>query len=185
MSRFLPFLVAALIPGALLPAQGLGVGSIDVQKVIFDYKKTREITEQLEKKLVTHAGTMRQEQSRIKGMMDSLEAMTGATEDPLDRLRSEKNIKLAQADLEVQEKNVRFQLEQELVVHMKKVYKEVLREAEAIAREKRLTIVFMLKTGDVDGRNREELSSNILVRPILYIDPAVDLTGEVIQRLNR
>jgi Skp family chaperone for outer membrane proteins len=182
MIRLFGALSAALLCLPLLPAQNLGW--IDVQKVIFDYKKTKDITEQLEKKMAAHAATIRQDQEKIKGLMESLE-LTGADGDPLERLKSEKNIKLAQVDLEIQEKNVRFQLEQDLVLHMKKVYKEVVREAEAIARERKFAFIFMINKGEVEGRTREEVSGNILVRPILYADPALDLTSEVIQRLNK
>lgn len=182
MTRLFIILALAILLGPVAPAQGLGW--IDVQKVIFEYKKTREIQDQLEKRVAAHGAEVRQEQERIKAMVESLD-LPGSDDDPLDRLRNERKIRLAQVDLEIKEKNVRYQLEQDLVTHMKKVYKEVLREAEAIARDRRLTVVYMINKGDVDGRTREEVSSNILVRPILYIDPSLDLTAEVLQRLNR
>lgn len=160
------------------------IGYIDVQKVIFEYKKTRDITDGLEKKLAAHRATVLQERDRIRGMVSAAE--NTVEEDPIARLTRDKEIRLAQVELEIKEKNVLVQLEQDLVVHMKKVYKEVLREAESIARDRRLQLVLMMNAKtDIEGRSQTEVSSNILVRPILYIDPALDLTAEVIARLNR
>jgi Skp family chaperone for outer membrane proteins len=92
---------------------------------------------------------------------------------------------LEQVDIELSEKSAIIQLEQDLVNHMKKVYKEVRREVEAVARERNLKAVFMVADAKISGRTREQVSSEILVRSVLWFDPSLDLTAELLRRLNK
>ena len=68
---------------------------------------------------------------------------------------------------------------------MKKVYKEVRREAEAVARARNLKAVFMVADAKISGRTRDQVSSEILVRSVLWFDPSLDLTAELLRRLNK
>lgn len=160
------------------------MGWVDVQKVVNEYKKTKDLTDQLEKRMAAHLASMAQEKQRIQALAESADA-SGADADPVKVLRDRRDIKLGEVGLEIMEAKARFLLQQDVVAHVKKVYAEVLREAEAIARERRLSVVFMVKGGELEGRTRDEVMSNVLIRPILFIDKTLDLTDEVIQRINR
>jgi Skp family chaperone for outer membrane proteins len=157
------------------------LGFVDVQRVIFEYKKTRDITESLEKKMQAHLERVRQQKASIRAKKENAEVLQGNS---LQQLQALKEIKLDEVELDLQQKNVSYRLEQEIVDHMKKVYAEILREVESLARDRNLTAVFMVSTEELGGRTRAEVSSNILVHPVLWFDPHQDLTTEIIQRLN-
>jgi Skp family chaperone for outer membrane proteins len=94
-------------------------------------------------------------------------------------------------EIELSERTNLFQRELDLVEHMKKVYQEICREAEAVARSRNLKAVFMIRGSKVEGRTQiegrtqSEVNTEILVRTVLWSDPALDLTSEILQRLNR
>ena len=35
------------------------------------------------------------------------------------------------------------------------------------------------------GRNETEVTNNIMVRPVIYFDPNMDITAEVVKNLNK
>lgn len=189
MLRFIPSaLLLAVALGASAPAQSLSVGFVDVQQVIFDYKKTKEITKTLENRIRQEQALVRQKKEALRVRIEELATVDTSDQKNaslLDRAKKERDIALEKVDIELQEKNALIQLEQDLVEHMKKVYQEIRRESEAIARERGLKAVFMVADDKIGGRTRDEVSSEILVRPVLWFDPSLDLTAELLQRLNK
>ncbi|MAG56994.1 MAG: hypothetical protein CMJ83_11930 [Planctomycetes bacterium] len=167
-------------------------GFINVESVILQYKKTAEISGVLRKRLEQEKAAVAMKKDRLRARLASLDAGTLAVEPKqdrnaavLERIRAEKDIALERVEIELSEKNNIIQLEQDLVAHTKKVYDEIRREAEVIARERGLKAVFMVANPKIEGRTRSEVNSEILVRPVLWFDPALDLTTETVQRLNR
>lgn len=183
----LRFMTAVFLLSSVASAQGLAIGFVDVQRVIFEYKKTKDITTTLENRIRQERRLVNQRKDALRARMEGLNDLgPGETNASLlERARLEKEIALEKVEIELSEKNALIQLEQDLVEHMKKVYKEVRRESEAVARERGLKAVFMVTDDKIEGRSRNEVSSEILVRPVLWFDSSLDLTTEILQRLNR
>ena len=181
------FMFAVLMLSQVASAQGLAIGFVDVQRVIFEYKKTTDITTTLEKRIRQERTLVAQRKEALRTRMEALDDLRPEQSNDalLKRVRIEKEIALERVEIELSEKNALIQLEQDLVEHMKKVYKEVRREAEAVARDRSLKAVFMSADDKINGRTRNEVSSEILVRPVLWFDSSLDLTSEILQRLNR
>ena len=181
MKTIFALALAAIFATEAAPAQGR-MGFVNVQRVILEYEKTAAVTEQLEKELQARSGELRQERAKIQVMKEGLDLFeTGS----IEQLQEMKKIRLLEVEAELQEKNVQILLEQRLVAHTKKVYQELLKEVEIMARERSLQVVFMVNAREIEGMTRDQVGSNILVRPILWFDPQLDLTSELIQRLNR
>ena len=180
--------LAVISVSAPVSAQGPSIGFVDVQKVVFDYKKTTEITKTLENRIRQEQSVLRQKKEALRQKIEQLPD-PDATEEKnaalLRRARIKRDIALERVDIELSEKSALIQLEQDLVAHMKKVYKEVRREAEAVARDRNLKAVFMVADAKISGRTRDQVSSEILVRSVLWFDPSLDLTAELLRRLNK
>lgn len=189
MLRLIPSaaLLVLLVTSGPVAAQGLSIGFVDVQKVIFEYKKTTEITRTLENRIRQERAIVKQKKAalRLKIEERQMAPVDEKNAGVLERAKFDRDIRLAQIDIELSEKSAIIQLEQDLVEHMKKVYKEVRREAQAIALDRGLKAVFMVADDKISGRTRDEVSSEILVRPVLWFDPSHDLTAELLQRLNK
>ena len=46
------------------------MGWVDVQKVVNEYKKTKDLTDQLEKRMAAHLASMAQEKQRIQALVN-------------------------------------------------------------------------------------------------------------------
>jgi Skp family chaperone for outer membrane proteins len=176
--------------GGEIRAQTLAAGFVDVDRAIDEYKKTKDILDTLTKKVEQERQLVRQKKRALQEKMDALESLE--TEPGMDRaaavleqLKRTREIKLQQVEIELSERTSLFQREQDMVEHMKKVDQEICREAEAVARSRNLKVVFLTKDAKIEGRTRSEVNTEILVRPVLWSDPALDLTSEILQRLNR
>jgi len=183
-------LLAALwgTPAPAGQAPVLEIGFVDVERVIQEYKKTREITRELDKRISEEKRLLAARKEALRHKMDALDALELEADD-LDAMvkgiQLKKEIALETVDIELSEKHALIQLEQGLVLHIKKVYSEICREAEAMARERGLKAVFMVANSKIEGRTRSQVNSEILVRPVLWFDPSLDLSSAMILRLNK
>jgi Skp family chaperone for outer membrane proteins len=184
MSRASVAVVAFVLVASSLRAQSIGF--VDVQKVVRDYKKTAEITANLDKRLIQVRNELKRDRDRLQTQIQDLEAasLTG-NEDPLKRLEDERTIAVARIQLEIREKHLVVELERDLVEHMKKVFKEIQREAQSISTERGLGAVFLVNTDEVEGKSQIEVMRSMVLRQVLWHDERLDLTAEILRRLNR
>ncbi|MSR74711.1 MAG: OmpH family outer membrane protein [Planctomycetes bacterium] len=173
-------LLMVLACSSILAAQG--VAFVNIERVVLEYKKTADITTQLENRLKQNT-----EQVRLKrqGLQQKLEALELSDAPALDRLQKERDLAIERVEIDLQEKGALLQQERELVEHLKKVYKEVQREVAAIGASKGLSAVLLLSNEELGGRTRNDVWAGIQLRSVLWRDEKLDLTAEVVQRLNR
>jgi Skp family chaperone for outer membrane proteins len=181
----LTFLVVALLA---LPAVAQKMAFIDVEAVILNYKKTNEITAALEKRVQAEMEFLRQGRRAIQERYAALELEQFDESDPaslLQRLKREKEIVLAEVDLENRDKSQRQLREREIVEHMKKVYVEVVKEVEIYCSSQGISAAFLVNGRPIEANTRNGVSSEILIKQIVWRDPALDITDQIVRRLNR
>ena len=180
MSRPLLVCCAVLVATSYLPAQSK-FGFVDVQEVILKYSKTAKITDDIEKDMRAAYETLRQKQEAIKARYDSLSLL----EDGLDRLRQLRQIKIDEVGLEIEDQNIKYQLETKLASHMKHVYEQVLRYSQSIAKDKGYEVIFLVTSEKLeDAATRADVSSGIVTRQVVWHDSSLDITQEVLKALN-
>jgi Skp family chaperone for outer membrane proteins len=67
----------------------------------------------------------------------------------------------------------------------KEVYLDVLDAVEKVAKERGFQLVLFKESPDQATRNYDELLEQVSRRKVLYSDPSLDITNEVLKRLNR
>lgn len=159
-----------------------GVGFVDVERVVLEYKKTADITTQLEARLKQNSEQVR---TKRQALLQKVEALELSDPPALERLQKERDLALEKVEIELQEKGALLQQERELVEHLKKVYKVVQREVAAIGASKGLSAVYLISRDELGGRTRSDVWAGIQLRNVLWHDEKLDLTAEVVQRLNR
>lgn len=189
-SAILPLLVLLLGLGAApATAQSSKIGFIDVERVILSYEKTAELTNQLEARLTEEEKKIKAQVAAINEDLRKLkEEEEVDIEDRvamLARFQKERDLAERKAKVEVQRTLVLAQLEQDLVNHMKKVYEELVRTTEVVARARGLEVVLMVRgKKGVEGASREAVKTNILVRSVVWHEEALDITDAVLESLN-
>ncbi|MEY2741654.1 MAG: hypothetical protein RIS21_22 [Planctomycetota bacterium] len=180
MNRFAVLcLVAFTTLSASLEAQ---IGFIDFQKCFEEYKKADAQIKEQEKLLEAEKAKIRIAEGKIVSMRDNLDLLTDGSPDQLDL---KKKIEVAKVDLSIDKELIAMNYQRMLVELLKKVYDDIRREVKAVAQEKGLKMVLLHTSGEIGGRTRQEVINNILVRPVFYFDPSLDITAEVVARLNK
>ena len=67
------FMFAVLMLSQVASAQGLAIGFVDVQRVIFEYKKTTDITTTLEKRIRQERTLVAQRKEALRTRMEALD----------------------------------------------------------------------------------------------------------------
>jgi Skp family chaperone for outer membrane proteins len=180
---------AVILPGAASrpaaapsAAPAFPVGFVDVMKVLAEYNKASELQNQLKKDLDTQAAGVRRSRETVAGMKESLEMLATGSKEWLDHM---KKIRLAEIDVEITERSIKFDLEVKYAEVIRKVYADVLREVKAIAEEKGYKLVLAYQPGEISNESKNAALSSIAIRPVLYFDPGADLTAETLARLNK
>ncbi|NBP80380.1 OmpH family outer membrane protein [bacterium] len=73
-------------------------------------------------------------------------------------------------------------MDREAQVYMQ-VYQEIEKAVEQFARQHRIAVVFRFDGEPTDSGNRDEILRGI-TKPIVYLEPGIDITPDVLKMLN-
>jgi len=187
--RFFTALTLLLVLGvAALPAftsekePALKVGFVNVERVIDEYKKTKDIWSQLEKEDEALREVFRQKLAAWRMERANLRNLDPGT---LEYARQARDLQLAKTKLEA-DRNARvLEVRTRLKEHLQQVYREVLQIVEGIARQRGMVAVFQVSDPDQISDLKDNVLANILVRSTVWHRQEADITNEVIDLLNR
>jgi Skp family chaperone for outer membrane proteins len=181
MTRLMILFAGVLSLAAALPAQ-IPIGFVDVERCLKEYKKAAEQREQMTTEIQEKMRSLQEEKRKIDALKENIDLYTPGSQEWLDL---QKRIRLQAAQVELDGQALDFQFERKLAELITKLYDDVRREVKAVAEAKGLKLVMMYVSSSPKGRNKSEVESNILVRPVLYFEPGADITAEVVSRLNK
>jgi Skp family chaperone for outer membrane proteins len=158
----------------------ISIGSIDVDRVLKDYDKFKVANE-----------TIRAESmARYKELMDL--ANQGKAEQEkhgrfaagsADQKKCEDRITQLKAQIEALRENSEREFTQKEAETMATIYNEIASMAKAVAKQRGMT--FVVKYSDTPATGSEPNSVvAAMSRTILYSDPSVDISGDVVKFLN-
>ena len=176
---------AAATPRPAAPPAGAAPNQVVVLDVGYIFKnhagfnaemaKIKEDVQQVENRL-------KQEQERIKQMVEQLKAYQPGTP---EYRKIEGDVAKAQGDFTVKAQLEKKDfLDREAKVYHK-VYGEVERAVASFCRQNRIAVVHRFDGEVVDSRetDRNKIMGH-LSRPIVYYDPAVDITADILKMIN-
>lgn len=162
------------------------VGIVDVPKILTECKANMAREAEGQKRSETIQAEIQQEKQRV-GL--ELERMKRELEEVLKPGTPEHNELMAryfQQELWIQNypKYRSDQLQQETVVWLQKLYTQMLDEIRLTAVQKGLTIVLEKDTVREQPSQLTDMYRLIGNRKLLYSSPSLDITGEVIERMD-
>ena len=86
--------------------------------------------------------------------------------------------------MELDQKILRIEFDLRLVDELKDIYNRSRVAIKEVAEAERIPVVAMYSSSEVGGSSRRELIGDIVTRPFVYHDPALDITDRVIARLK-
>ena len=122
----------------------------------------------------------KQAMDKINGMMEQIKGFNPGTPE-FKKLESE--IAKAQGDFNVDAQLQKKEfMDREAKVYLS-VYTEVEKAVEQFAREHRIAIVHRFDGDPVDNSDRNQILRGI-TKPIVYLEPGIDITPDVLKMLN-
>ena len=180
-------LFAALAVPSVASAQAATVGSVNVQKVFSDIKQTKDLENTLKAKgaeLTTQQNSAQQDITAKKASRDQFKPGT----DTYDRANAELSRSATQYQVTLQIAQQELVREQKMQTKM--IYDKIVAAVGELAKEKGYTMITAQVTppepsdDQFDRLTAEQLINLLRQQNLLYVDPAADLTAEVVTRLD-
>jgi len=156
------------------------LGFVDLGKAYDTYRKRKDVAESLNAKKKDLLASLKKRASEIDEKSGQLNTLNPGT---TNYANLEREIAFAKYMLDFDQKSMRNQLEDESRKQLAAIYKEISQEAEAYGAEHQLAAVLLYLPPDFDVGSNFELFS--FTRTVLCRDPQLDVTKEVVDRLNQ
>ncbi|MBI4717834.1 MAG: OmpH family outer membrane protein [Planctomycetes bacterium] len=184
MVRYARLMMAIVL---LAPAQALfaeaNVAVVNIGEVSEKYQKTADLEAQFDakrKKLSDERDALR---DRIERLTRSLkEEFKPGTDEFRER---RKELAMLEAQLQYFIDSESKQVEQELADSLRSIFDDVQAVIREVAKEKGVDVVLAAdRMPDASGENPTQVRQTIVLQKVLYWSPRVDLTADVVARLN-
>jgi Skp family chaperone for outer membrane proteins len=177
-SAQVPGQAAAPRPAASGPATHTAV--IDVGYIFKNHARFKTAMDKMRDEVLAAENGLKAERDRINGLMEQLKGFNVGTP---EYRKLEGEVAKAQGDFNV---NAQLQkkdfMEREATVYMQ-VYSEIERAVSQFAREHSIAVVHRFDGEPVDTGDRNRILGTI-TKPIVYYDPQIDITPDVLRMLN-
>ncbi len=156
------------------------VAVIDVGYIFKNHARFKAAMEKMKDEVLAAENGLKAERDRINGLMEQLKGFNVGTP---EYRKLEAEIAKAQGDFNV---NAQLQkkdfMEREAKVYLQ-VYTEIERAVSQFARENGIAVVHRFDGEPVDDSDRNKILGSI-TKPIVYHDPQVDITPDILRMLN-
>jgi Skp family chaperone for outer membrane proteins len=158
------------------------IGTVSIMKVFRDCKSS-----------AAHRSELIAEQSRIRAELEKLSTQLQAEEDGLKAFKQDSSDYLArreeiinkQASMKAQDDFGKLQLTLKQYKWSKKLYQDILLIVSELAKEKGLDLVLEKDEIDEISLSVNEISQTIRTNKVLYSGGCIDITDEVVARLDK
>lgn len=157
------------------------MGFVDMERLIKEHKTTKAKTEQFQKEFRDQMEKLKLQVDEMNNIRDTLDVHAEGSREHLEQL---KRIKKLEATLELEQRIIKIEFQLKIVKTLKDIYQRCREVVGVVAKERQFSAVAMVSTSEVDGRTRSEIVGDILTRPFVFFDPALDITNEVIARMK-
>jgi Skp family chaperone for outer membrane proteins len=153
---------------------------IDVGYIFKNHTRFKAAMDKMKDEVLAAENALKAERDRINGMMETLKGFNVGTP---EYKKAEADFAKAQGDFNV---NAQLQkkdfMDREAKVYMQ-VYSEIEQAVSVFARSRGIAVVHRFDGDPVDSSDRNRILGNI-TRPIVYHDPQIDITGDILKMLN-
>ena len=174
-----PVAAPAAAPRAAAAATG-HTAVIDVGYIFKNHARFKAAMDKMKDEVLAAENVLKAERDRINGMMEQLKGFNVGTP---EYKKLEAEVAKAQGDFNV---NAQLQkkdfMDREAKVYMQ-VYAEIEQAVSQFARQHGIAVVHRFDGDPVDSSDRNRILGNI-TRPIVYHDPQVDITPDILRVLN-
>lgn len=156
------------------------VAVIDIGYVFKNHNRFKAAMEKMKDEVMAAENGLKAERDRINGLMEQLKGFNVGSP---EHRKLEADVAKAQGDFNV---NAQLQkkdfMDREAKVYLQ-VYLEIERAVSQFARDNKIAVVHRFDGEPIDDTDRNRILGSI-TKPIVYYDPQVDITPDVLRMLN-
>ncbi len=175
-----PAAAAAANNAAPAPSVPVSIGSIDMDGVLKSYDKFKVATETLRAEALARHNDLMQIANQAKQEQEKLARFTPGSP---DAKKSEDRITQLKAQFEAGRESAEREFTQKESETMATIYNEITVMAKGVAQQRGMTFVVKYTDQQASGSEPNSVMA-AMSRTILYADPKVDITGDVVKWLN-
>lgn len=155
---------------------------IDLTRIFDGFQQTKDLNDVLQQRgdAIVKEGT--DKEKALTNRQKELEAFKPDTPD-FDKRYQE--LMKQVIDFRAWQQFMREQVENEHRVWLKKTYQQILEAVSQIAGERGIDLVVYAQEPKVEGETLKDMRENILQRKVIWSAKQIDITDQVLQRLNR
>jgi Skp family chaperone for outer membrane proteins len=167
-------------PAAPPVARSISIGSIDVDRVLKDYDKFKVANETIRAESLERYNQLMKLANEGKAEQEKHGRFAPGSP---DQKRCEDRITQLKAQIEALRENSEREFTQKEAETMATIYNEVATMAKSVAKQRGMTFVVKYSDAPANGSEPNSVVA-AMSRTILYSDPSVDITGDVVKYLN-
>lgn len=163
------------------PSNGLKVGVVDISAVFEEYSKRKLFDKQLKEIEKEYQDTVSEKRSEIKKLKEEISLMDMGNE---NRLKKEEIIEKKAIDLEVFAKFTEQSLLKKYKEFFEIIYLDVSKEVENFGNEYGFDLIIKNEEPELKSGEISDLQFKIGIKTVLYYSKTLDITPQIIKRLN-
>jgi len=162
-------------------ASGDGIAVIDVVRLYGEYERQKDLGDEM----YGLNERMQNEEQRRRGQIDSLQATLDAM-NYTDSTYTERQREMLQMQIDYKNWGELMQADmaREVGLWTRRIYDEIQQVAEEVAQRKGIDIILYKDQPELIGFDPEVVREQIRQRKLIYSNPAVDITQELLDKLN-
>jgi Skp family chaperone for outer membrane proteins len=180
----LPLLVAAVHGQEDKSKSKSGILILNMLRAIDDSDEGRSVVTKLREEMATQKQRYTDEKTKLQETVKQLLQLKPSERTPEFWKQMEEAME-TDARLEREKNIVLAKKGEELSRALQQIVQGAQQEARAIMKERGAEIVLLSKTGPIELMSDQDFQQEMLMRRVLCHDDAVDITGEVIERMNK
>jgi Skp family chaperone for outer membrane proteins len=162
--------------------QALGkIAVVDIERITNEYLDLKGSLDELREKYSAKRRGLDQQQQQIRAMQEESEVFPKDSERFLE-IQTQIAIKIG--ELKVQRESLEESQNRDKAKLTAEVYEKSRQTISDYAQEKGLDLVFLRQGGQLKGMRMEDVSSNILVRSVIWNRDDLDITQAILERMN-
>jgi Skp family chaperone for outer membrane proteins len=177
-------LVVAFL-GSPLRSEGVTerIGIVDLERVVDSFKKTESLKEGLRQQIEPMLEAVKTRERELKKEEEELQFLNPASPDFKTKSQA---LRVEKFRLRMQAEDLEADWNARVVKAYRVILEDIEKEIASLARDKGLAAVLRVGGVDLTGAEADEkdVVFKLKLKNILYHDPSLDLTDEVLARLN-
>jgi Skp family chaperone for outer membrane proteins len=174
------WLGSSAIPAAMNvepAAEPAKIGVVNISQITTDYERSRDMKDQITKKQQDLEAEFKQKADRIKSLQAELQNFNSKSKDYQDR---QKELLKLSYEFEMGRQFNQKMVEADMRIAAEDIYNEMSDVVEGLAKEKKYDLVVARDTTPIQSE-----PARMALRKVLYNSERLDITNEVLQRLNQ